>query len=172
MLRPGWERSAFSQAWNVMAKQTRRGFLDLLIGGLSAAFALGFAGICGAFLYPPKRTGSLSNTLTGPSGQAIEAKSIPEGGSQTGRLMGRTVIVVRQKGSLHALSAECTHAGCLVSWNSKDKHLDCPCHGARYDIQGNVLRPPAPRPLPRLEIEIGPDGLIHAKGAANAGEVA
>jgi glycine/D-amino acid oxidase-like deaminating enzyme/nitrite reductase/ring-hydroxylating ferredoxin subunit len=50
-------------------------------------------------------------------------------------------------GNIHALSPVCTHAGCIVNWNNAEKSWDCPCHGARYDIDGNVLTGPATKGL-------------------------
>lgn len=50
-------------------------------------------------------------------------------------------------GIIHALSPVCTHAACIVNWNSQEKSWDCPCHGARYDINGQVLTGPATRNL-------------------------
>jgi Rieske Fe-S protein len=37
--------------------------------------------------------------------------------------------------------------GCEVEWNSAEKSWDCPCHGSRYDIDGNVIEGPAVRAL-------------------------
>ena len=55
-----------------------------------------------------------------------------------------------EQGKIHALSPVCTHAGCIVSWNSEEKSWDCPCHGARYDIDGRVLTGPATKDLAKL----------------------
>jgi glycine/D-amino acid oxidase-like deaminating enzyme/nitrite reductase/ring-hydroxylating ferredoxin subunit len=55
-----------------------------------------------------------------------------------------------EQGTIHALSPVCTHAGCIVNWNGEEKSWDCPCHGARYDIRGNVLTGPATKNLPRI----------------------
>ncbi|MGF7079378.1 FAD-dependent oxidoreductase [Mucilaginibacter sp. UYCu711] len=53
-------------------------------------------------------------------------------------------------GTIHALSPVCTHAKCIVNWNGEEKSWDCPCHGARYDIEGKVLTGPATRDLPKI----------------------
>lgn len=52
-----------------------------------------------------------------------------------------------EKGKLHALSPVCTHVKCIVAWNSTEKSWDCPCHGARYSVSGEVLTGPARKNL-------------------------
>jgi glycine/D-amino acid oxidase-like deaminating enzyme/nitrite reductase/ring-hydroxylating ferredoxin subunit len=58
-----------------------------------------------------------------------------------------------EKGVLHALSPVCTHTGCIVNWNGEEKSWDCPCHGARYDVDGNVLTGPATKNLATIQTE-------------------
>ncbi len=58
-----------------------------------------------------------------------------------------------ESGKIYALSPVCTHAKCVVGWNSAEKSWDCPCHGARYDLQGNVLTGPARKALEKVNLD-------------------
>ena len=50
-------------------------------------------------------------------------------------------------GALHAVSATCTHLGCIVHFNDAERSWDCPCHGSRFGTDGVVLHGPAMSPL-------------------------
>lgn len=57
---------------------------------------------------------------------------------------GKTAAVYRdENGDIHAVSPNCTHLGCRLSFNRELKSWDCPCHGSRFDIDGRVLDNPA-----------------------------
>lgn len=51
-------------------------------------------------------------------------------------------------GKLHVRSAVCTHLDCIVHWNDAEQSWDCPCHGSRFSIDGEVLDGPAVEDLP------------------------
>lgn len=55
-----------------------------------------------------------------------------------------------EKGNLHALHPECTHMKCTIAWNAAENSWDCPCHGARFSINGEVLTGPAATALEKV----------------------
>lgn len=72
------------------------------------------------------------------------------------------------KVKLYAISAVCTHLGCIVQHVAGDQAspsgtgehkpgFACACHGSEFTIDGEVLKGPAPEPLPWLALSIAPD---------------
>lgn len=59
-----------------------------------------------------------------------------------------------------ALSNVCTHLGCRVRWVGEQGGFFCPCHNAQFDITGEVLSGPPPRPLDRYEVKVENDHLF------------
>jgi Rieske Fe-S protein len=52
-----------------------------------------------------------------------------------------------ENGTVHAVSARCTHMGCILNWNDAERTWDCPCHASRFAADGSVLQGPAVNPL-------------------------
>jgi Rieske Fe-S protein len=79
---------------------------------------------------------------------------------------GEAVILGRDAGGLYAMSAACTHAGCLLSVNGATgaEDLYCPCHGSLFDANGGVTRGPARDPLTHYRVEVATDGAITIQG--------
>ncbi len=70
----------------------------------------------------------------------------------------RKAYVIGGDGGIYALSAVCTHLGCITRYVSDESAIACPCHGSRFDLEGNVTHGPAPRPLPWLEVKLDDKG--------------
>lgn len=69
---------------------------------------------------------------------------------------GRKMLAVYRddKGVVHARSAVCPHMGCYVRWNSAERSWDCPCHGSRFGVDGEVLNGPAVQALKEEDLEV------------------
>jgi glycine/D-amino acid oxidase-like deaminating enzyme/nitrite reductase/ring-hydroxylating ferredoxin subunit len=65
---------------------------------------------------------------------------------------GPTAVHRDDDGRLHAVSATCTHEGCLVRFNRAERSWDCPCHGSRFAPDGTVLSGPAAQDLRRVDL--------------------
>jgi Rieske Fe-S protein len=62
------------------------------------------------------------------------------------------IFVGRDDEGLYAMSAVCTHNGCMVELGTNE--LRCPCHGATYDLDGVVTGGPASRSLEHFEVSV------------------
>jgi len=73
----------------------------------------------------------------------------------------RSLVYIKRvkKDELIAISAACSHLGCIVTWDEDQKSFKCPCHNGIYDAEGKVVSGPPPAPLKRHKIKIE-DGTI------------
>jgi len=68
------------------------------------------------------------------------------------------IFVVRETQGFFALSAVCTHLGCLTAWKPDLGIIACPCHGSKFKPDGTKIAGPAPRSLPWLRMWLSDDG--------------
>jgi cytochrome b6-f complex iron-sulfur subunit len=68
------------------------------------------------------------------------------------------VYVVRTENGFYAVSAICTHLGCVTQWKPEFAWIACPCHGSKFKPDGTKIEGPAPRPLPHFAISLTADG--------------
>lgn len=73
--------------------------------------------------------------------------------------------IIRTTEGFYCLWARCTHLGCTPNWFEAEGRFKCPCHGSNFNVQGDVLAGPAPKPLWRCQVKLDADGqLIVDKG--------
>ncbi|MBT1071146.1 ubiquinol-cytochrome c reductase iron-sulfur subunit [Pelotalea chapellei] len=139
-----------------MEDEARRRFLGVCLGGLGAAAA-------GGVLWPVYRY------LTPRSGDeagrtfSMAEQDLPEGAVKFFDFAGSAAVLVRKKGGeLVALSAVCSHLGCIVQWDKARMSFVCPCHGGQFSTDGVVLAGPPPRALAKLPVSV-------AKGVITVG---
>jgi Rieske Fe-S protein len=138
----------------------RRAFFEKFVGGLFGGTVLAFLAPALAYLFPNRYFGAAAGEFADAGGLAISAGSIAEGESRTGMLDGEPTIVLRRQNELIAFSAVCTHLGCTVAFNASAQTFHCPCHGGKYDRDGNVIAGPPPEPLERINISVKDDKIM------------
>jgi glycine/D-amino acid oxidase-like deaminating enzyme/nitrite reductase/ring-hydroxylating ferredoxin subunit len=80
-------------------------------------------------------------------------EEIAAGSGAVVRIGGERCAVYRgEDGAVHALSARCTHLGCIVHFNDAERAWECPCHGSRFGVDGSVIQGPANEPLQRKDV--------------------
>jgi cytochrome b6-f complex iron-sulfur subunit len=125
-------------------KPHRRSFLKTLWAFLGIIATGEFLYVFFAFLKPGKKKSDEVN-----KNDLIEAGSVDDFSpdSVTAFVRGRFYLSRLKDGGFFAISRKCTHLGCTVPWVEENKKFTCPCHASSYDITGNVISSPAPRPL-------------------------
>ena len=122
----------------------RRSFLNklwIVLGGIALVEVVGLV----LAFFQPRKAGSKE----GDSAGILEAGAVDKFAlnSVTAFVRGKFYLARLEDGGFLALSRKCTHLGCTVPWSSKDMKFLCPCHASAYDIRGEVVSAPAPRPL-------------------------
>jgi cytochrome b6-f complex iron-sulfur subunit len=130
---------------------SRRGLFKYILLGFSAtATAAGVLAPIIAFLWPPKQA-------AGSGGGPVDvgaAADLPVGKGQVYSVNNQPVLVIHAADGFHALSAVCTHLGCIVYWDEQRSAIACPCHAAYFNINGAVVSGPPPAPLPTYQVEV------------------
>lgn len=168
LLGPRPEKNARARAVDMDRRR-----LMLQLGGLAVA-AIWVLGV----LPRPRLTGASAQPSTTPTAAATPIASPT--GTRVGALADvqsqgflnfqdpksgdPAVAVALPGGSVVAFDAICTHAGCQVAYDTGQKLLACPCHGALFDPAHGaaVVSGPAPTALPSIPIQVGSDGGVYA----------
>ena len=123
---------------------SRRNFFGRLGAGACAIAAIGSGAVTLDYLKP--------KVLFEPSTSFIAGTPLDYAEGVVRFQKEKKAFVIGTSGGVYALSAVCTHLGCIARYRSDEKVIACPCHGSRFDLEGNVIHGPAPRPLPWLDV--------------------
>jgi len=143
------------------ADATRRSFITRLFKGTIAAGIASVIGSIAAYLVAPEEVRS----SLGPQRMKVaKSDEIPVGGGKLALFNEEPVWIVRRAREFVAVSALCTHKGCVVKWDAGRRLFACPCHEARFDENGNVLAGLPRRPLPHFRVAAVGDELYLSRG--------
>jgi Rieske Fe-S protein len=135
-----------------MSTEHRPGRRDIIRAGVAGGVALvTFPLGCGPAAEVPRGPVAAGNAADVPADSLVR--------------IGSTLFVGRDPGGLYAMSAICTHSGCLVSPpTTPGGNAVCPCHGSQFNRNGGVVQGPAPRSLQHYHVDIDADGQITIHG--------
>ena len=138
----------------------RRNFLDIFFGGSLLATIAAFVYPVVRYVLPSKRTAVVENSVA-----AAKVGELPPNAAKVFKFGSAPAVLINTaEGTLVALSAICTHLTCTVRYDGETGTLFCPCHNGRFDLSGNVLSGPPPRPLETFTVEVsGPDIIVSRK---------
>lgn len=139
------------------ADQTRRGFLDWMLGTSLAGLAMAVTYPVVRFIVPPKASESTASSVTldmRPSDIRVNSGQIFKFGNRAGLLI-RT-----PGGELRAFNATCTHLDCIVQYRDDLNHIWCACHNGHFDRNGINIEGPPPRPLEQYDVKVRGDQIV------------
>ncbi len=138
-------------------EQTRRGFINWILGTSAGGLLLAILYPVGRYLLPPEISESTAATVTlpfTPDEIAPNSGRIFKFGSQPG------ILVRTPAGDLRAFSAACSHLGCIVQYRPDLAHIWCACHNGHFDLTGRNIEGPPPSPLPGFVVNVRGDEII------------
>jgi Rieske Fe-S protein len=132
------------------AGKSRRNWISVLLG-------LGFSGSAVSFLYPAIRF-MMPPDVAGPVVDEVVVGKADDFPPNTGRIFkfgNKPGILIRSdQDEWRAFSAVCTHLNCTVQFQEDTHQIWCACHNGLFDLNGNVVGGPPPKPLEEFEVNL------------------
>jgi len=128
--------------------KSRRDFLKTAWKGLGIIAGIEFAGLTFHFISDRAEDDSVEKLFDAGLASQFQINSV------TAFRSGRFYLARGDDGGFLALSLKCSHLGCSIIWDEKENEFVCPCHSSRFSTIGEVINPPAPRPLDIYMISI------------------
>ena len=149
-----------SRAQAELGKPGRRRFLNYLLGTGVVGTAIAILYPVLKFITPPHLIEAAQNTVTAGtvSEMALNSGKIFKFGTQPG------LLIRSATGEYKAFSAVCTHLDCIVQYQPEKKQIWCACHNGEYNLSGQNVGGPPPRPLEEYVVNTRGDEIIVSKG--------
>jgi cytochrome b6-f complex iron-sulfur subunit len=142
--------------------EDRRGFMNWLLGTSAVGVILAIVYPIGRYLVPPKVGESSAASVTLP----VKVDDVKPNTGQIFKFGNRPAILVRTgAGELRAFSAVCTHLNCTVQYRPDLGNIWCACHNGRFDLNGQNVAGPPPRPLEPFAVNVRAGQIVVSKGA-------
>ncbi len=141
---------------------SRRRFLNWLIGTSAACLAVAVFYPVIRYLIPPEAGESAASSVTldvRPDAVRPNSGQIFKFGNWPG------ILVRTSSGDLRAFSATCTHLNCIVQYREDLGHIWCACHNGHFDLTGVNVQGPPPRPLERYDVNVRGDQIVVSRRA-------
>ena len=139
---------------------TRRRFVNWLLSTSAVAFVVSALYPVSRYLVPPPATESAAASVTLP----IKPDDVKPNSGQIFKFGSRPGIVVRTSaGELRAFSAVCTHLNCTVQYRPDLTEIWCACHNGHFDLNGQNVSGPPPRPLERYVVNVRGTQIVVSK---------
>ncbi|SHJ76474.1 cytochrome b6-f complex iron-sulfur subunit [Malonomonas rubra DSM 5091] len=132
----------------------RRTFLTVILGGVGAVVAAVAGWPLFRYLSPIDK-GSAEDLVR------VARQEVAVGGAHFFSYQGRPAVLLQPSaGEFLALSAVCTHLGCIVKWVDDKQEFLCPCHGGRFSPAGQVLGGPPPTALESYPVSLDGEDIL------------
>lgn len=126
IFKPGWHLATGFQKWGMTTSMLSAMLIRDEIWGVENPYAA---------LFSPQRFHP-----------AVSARPLLEDLGKSMENLAKGVPLLMKKEEHHR---RCSHMGCALNWNGEEETWECPCHGSRFDRNGNLLTEPARKPAKR-----------------------
>ena len=132
--------------------KSRRGFLNWFLGTAAGALAVAVFYPVLRFVSPPEVPEASTNQIeAGPTNDP----ELLEKGFKIVRFGADPVILVRLSDTeFRAFAGTCTHLDCIVEFHKDKQRIWCNCHNGDYNLQGQVVAGPPPKPLEPFKVDL------------------
>ena len=138
-----------SQDW---PNQPRRRFLNWFLGTSAGALLAAVFYPVLRFVSPPEVPEAATNQIE--AGLTNDPELL-EKGYKIVRFGAEPVILIRvSEGDFRAFTATCTHLDCIVEYHRDERRIWCNCHNGEYDLSGQRVAGPPPKPLEAFKVDL------------------